>query len=176
MMRIRLATPDDGAALSDIYRPAVADRGDVLRGRSADAAEMARRVAATLEHYPWLVCEDAGPAIGYAYASRHRERASTSGPWRSRRTCATARTARASGAGSTSRCSACWPCRATSAPSRASRCRTDASVGFHAALGFTPVGVYHRIGWKCGRWHDVTWLERAVAEQSRASRFAADAA
>ena len=75
MMRIRLATPDDGAALSDIYRPAVAYRATSFEVDPPDAAEMARRVAATLEHYPWLVCEDAGAVIGYAYASRHRERA-----------------------------------------------------------------------------------------------------
>ena len=75
MMRIRLARPDDGAALSDIYRPAVADRATSFEVDPPDAAEMARRVAVTLEHYPWLVCEDAGQVTGYAYASRHRERA-----------------------------------------------------------------------------------------------------
>jgi len=38
-----------------------------------------------------------------------------------------------------------------------------ASVGFHEALGFTPVGVYHRVGYKLGAWHDVMWLERPLA-------------
>ena len=35
----------------------------------------------------------------------------------------------------------------------------EASVGIHRALGFEPVGVYRRIGWKLGRWHDVMWWE-----------------
>jgi phosphinothricin acetyltransferase len=35
----------------------------------------------------------------------------------------------------------------------------DASVGLHRAMGFEPVGVYKRIGWKAGSWHDVMWLE-----------------
>jgi len=39
----------------------------------------------------------------------------------------------------------------------------DASVGLHRALGFTPVGIYRRIGWKHGRWHDVAWVQRALA-------------
>ena len=150
-MRIRLATPDDGAALSDIYRPAVADRATSFEVDPPDAAEMARRVAATLEHYPWLVCEDAGSVIGYAYASRHRERAAYQ-----------------------------WAVE-VSAYVRESLFRVltlqgyqrafagitlpnDASVRFHEALGFSPVGVYHRVGWKRGAWHDVMWLERAVEE------------
>jgi phosphinothricin acetyltransferase len=35
----------------------------------------------------------------------------------------------------------------------------DASVGLHRAMGFEPVGVYKRIGWKAGAWHDVIWME-----------------
>jgi phosphinothricin acetyltransferase len=26
-------------------------------------------------------------------------------------------------------------------------------------MGFEPVGVYRRIGWKLGAWHDVAWFE-----------------
>jgi L-amino acid N-acyltransferase YncA len=44
MMRIRLATPDDAGALSDIYRPAVADRATSFEVYPPDAAEMARHV------------------------------------------------------------------------------------------------------------------------------------
>ncbi|HEX7880693.1 MAG TPA: hypothetical protein VF720_14855, partial [Candidatus Eisenbacteria bacterium] len=33
----------------------------------------------------------------------------------------------------------------------------------HRALGFTPVGVFHRVGWKFGRWHDTSWWERPLA-------------
>ena len=35
----------------------------------------------------------------------------------------------------------------------------DASVSLHRAVGFEPVGVYRRIGWKFGRWHDVAWWQ-----------------
>ena len=37
-----------------------------------------------------------------------------------------------------------------------------ASVRLHEAVGFKPVGVYHDIGYKLGRWHDVAWFERAL--------------
>ena len=38
----------------------------------------------------------------------------------------------------------------------------EASVGLHRAMGFEPVGVYRRIGWKFGAWHDVAWMQRAL--------------
>lgn len=39
----------------------------------------------------------------------------------------------------------------------------DASVGLHRAMGFRPVRIYRRIGWKHGRWHDVAWVQRTLA-------------
>ena len=38
-----------------------------------------------------------------------------------------------------------------------------ASVGLHEAVGFEPVGVYRRIGWKAGAWRDVGWWELLLA-------------
>jgi phosphinothricin acetyltransferase len=39
----------------------------------------------------------------------------------------------------------------------------DASLGLHRAMGFEPVGIFRRIGYKHGRWHDVAWMQRALA-------------
>ena len=41
----------------------------------------------------------------------------------------------------------------------------DASVGLHRAMGFVPVGVYHGAGHKLGRWHDVMWMEKLLRPQ-----------
>jgi phosphinothricin acetyltransferase len=35
----------------------------------------------------------------------------------------------------------------------------EASVALHERLGFEPVGVYRRIGWKAGAWRDVGWWQ-----------------
>jgi phosphinothricin acetyltransferase len=34
----------------------------------------------------------------------------------------------------------------------------------HAAMGFKEVGVYHDVGYKFGKWHDVGWYELSLAE------------
>jgi phosphinothricin acetyltransferase len=39
-----------------------------------------------------------------------------------------------------------------------------ASVGFHEAMGFVPVGVYERVGFKGGSWYDVGWWSRSLRE------------
>jgi phosphinothricin acetyltransferase len=42
----------------------------------------------------------------------------------------------------------------------------DASVGLHEAIGFEPVGVYTRMGWKLGAWRDVGWWQLDLAPGS----------
>jgi phosphinothricin acetyltransferase len=39
-----------------------------------------------------------------------------------------------------------------------------ASVALHEAVGFTPLGVYERVGFKHGAWHDVGWWQRTLRE------------
>ena len=34
-----------------------------------------------------------------------------------------------------------------------------ASVALHEAMGFEPIGVYRRVGYKLDRWHDVGWWQ-----------------
>ena len=49
-----------------------------------------------------------------------------------------------------------------------------ASDAIHRAMGFQEVGVYTRIGWKHGRWHDVRWYELDFTRMTTARRPAAD--
>ena len=35
----------------------------------------------------------------------------------------------------------------------------EASIAFHERCGFVAAGVYRRIGWKAGAWHDVGWWQ-----------------
>ena len=39
-----------------------------------------------------------------------------------------------------------------------------ASVALHLRCGFTPLGIYHEVGFKFGRYIDVAWFERNVAQ------------
>lgn len=36
------------------------------------------------------------------------------------------------------------------------------SVGLHEAAGFQAIGVYRKVGYKLGAWHDVGWWQLAL--------------
>src|SRR5438045_3568564 len=71
---IRLARAADGARVAEIYSPAVTERATSFELEAPDATEMSQRIVACLERMPWLVAEDDGNVVGYAYASPHRTR------------------------------------------------------------------------------------------------------
>src|SRR5207237_10469847 len=72
---IRLARADDGAAAARIYDPVVARTAISFELDPPGPAEMKRRIVTALAFAPWLVEERDGIVRGYAYASKHRERA-----------------------------------------------------------------------------------------------------
>src|SRR5689334_6429933 len=76
MHSIRMARRADAGQVAAIYRPYVTDAATSFETEPPGEAEMARRIESALRVAPWLVCAGAGDEIlGYAYASRHRERA-----------------------------------------------------------------------------------------------------
>src|SRR5436309_7105532 len=72
---IRLARPDDGAAAARIYDPIVARTAISFELDPPGPAEMERRILQVMGFAPWLVDERDGAVRGYAYASKHRDRA-----------------------------------------------------------------------------------------------------
>src|SRR5947209_408010 len=71
---IRLARHEDAPALRAIYAPAVATPVS-FELEVPTEQEMRHRLTKVLPHYPWLVCEQGSRLVGYAYGSRHRQRA-----------------------------------------------------------------------------------------------------
>ena len=160
---IRLARAADAAAIAAIYRPAVTEAATSFELEPPDAAEMAARVAAVLERTPWLVCESDGDVIGYAYASRHRDR--TAYQWSVEVSAYIRADHHGRGVGR-----ALYTSLFETLILQGFRnayagitLPNPASSGMHRALGFTPVGVYRGVGYKNGAWHDVEWLERPLA-------------
>lgn len=73
-MLVRHADPArDARACAAIYAPFVHDTPVSFEEQLPSEAEIARRIAAISEDYPWLVAEVAGEIAGYACA--HRDRA-----------------------------------------------------------------------------------------------------
>jgi len=160
---IRLATPEDGDALADIYRPAVTDSAISFELEPPSGEEMGRRVAKILERTPWLACERDGAVLGYAYASRHRDRAAYQ--WSFDVSAYVHPGARRLGVGRALYTSlfAALAVQGFRNAYAGIALPNEASVALHTAVGFTPVGVYRGVGYKQGAWHDVAWFERPLA-------------
>ena len=126
--------------------------------------QMAARIEAALARHAWLVLEDDGRVLGYAYGSTFNPRAAYD-----RSTSVSVYTEpgrRRTGAGR-----ALYTALLDRLAARGYRTAlagvalpNEASVGLHTAMGFEPVGTYRRVGWKLGRWHDVARFQRPLGD------------
>lgn len=74
-MDIRFAKPSDARALLDIYAPYVENTAITFEYEVPTIENFATRIGKTLEKYPYLVAEEDGVVLGYAYASTYYARA-----------------------------------------------------------------------------------------------------
>ena len=71
---IRAATGDDAAAIAAIYTPFVLSGTVSFENEAPGADAMRERIAASDGYYPWLVATSGEAVLGYAYATRFRDR------------------------------------------------------------------------------------------------------
>ena len=72
---IRQAVEDDAEQILTIYAPFCRDTPVSFEMHPPTLDEMVQRIAKTIGKFPWLVLDEDGRILGYAYASPHRERA-----------------------------------------------------------------------------------------------------
>ncbi len=165
-MRIRLADPDrDATQVSGIYGAAVEGSVASFEEIAPGADEMAERIRGTLLRTPWLVAEDEGAAVvGYAYAAVHRERAGYR--WSVDVSAYVRVDRRGRGVGRTLY-DALFPMLKRQGFVNAYAgiaLPNPPSVALHEALGMSCIGVYERVGYKFGAWHDVAWYGMRLSE------------
>ena len=162
MIRLRPATVDDAPRCAEIYAPFVVDSWVSFELDAPDSAEMAGRIARTLQSHDWLVAEVDGTVVGYAYGSEHRTRAAY------RTSCDVAvyvdPRQKRQGIGR-SLYEALLPrlkARKMHAAFAGIALPNEASIALHRAMGFDLVGTYREVGWKMDGWRDVAWFQRLL--------------
>lgn len=164
-MLIRHAQPDantDGAACAAIYAPFVEHTGISFETTPPDATEFARRIEDLAATHAFLVAEDVQGVAGFAYGAPHRERAAYR--WATEVSVYIDKRAQRRGIGRAlyGRLLPLLAERGLWTALAGVALPNPASVALHEACGFTPIGVYHQIGFKLGRWFDVGWWELAL--------------
>ena len=156
--RLRLASPEDAAEIAAIYAPFCRKTAVSFEIVAPDEETIRARIRVVTDRYPWLVAvSEANVILGYAYASTHRERAAYR--WSVDFTVYLAPAAKRQGIGT----------KLYTTLAEISRqlgyyrafagitLPNEASIRLHEKIGFQPIGVYRRVGFKFGKWHDVGW-------------------
>jgi L-amino acid N-acyltransferase YncA len=160
VVRIRDARPEgDAAACAAIYAPYVETTPISFEERVPDALEMEARIVHHTATHPWLVAEQGGKTVGYAYACRHQQRAAYR--WAADVSVYVAANRRGEGIGRRLYERLFGRLRAQNLQVACAGITlpNEASVRLHESLGFVRIGVSPRIGWKEDCWHDVSWWQ-----------------
>ena len=161
---IRFAKKEDADAVLRIYKTYITDTAVTFETEEPTVAAFEERMERITAVFPWLVCEIDGEIAGYAYASRHGERAAYR--WSADLSvyideryhrCGIA-TALYEALLAILRKQGYYTVYAgVSTPN-------PESEAFHTAFGFRNVGVFQNVGYKLGAWRGVTWYELPIKE------------
>lgn len=164
---IRLAAVADSEEILNIYAPYVSDTAVSFETEVPKPKEFAKRIEDIRRKYPYIVYLIDNKIVGYAYASSHRQRAAY---------CYDADASiyllpECHGSGIAGKLYGCLfeILRELGYYNIYAGCSSSnpQSFRFHQKVGFTTVGTYHKVGYKFGKWYDVTWLEKSINDYSK---------
>lgn len=161
---IRNAVLADVPAILEIYKPYILQTTITFEYEVPSLAEFEQRFLRISEKHPWLVWEENGTVLGYAYAERPFARAAYQ--WAADLAIYLAPQAQGKGIGrklyeaveGILRQQGYFLCYGvvTSANER--------SCAFHEAMGYRKVASFPDCGFKFGRWYGTYWYEKRLRE------------
>lgn len=159
----RLATPDDAEALQAIYAPYV-ETSITFELEAPSVEEFRRRIEERICIYPYIVVEEDGVPMGYAYASRLFARRAYD--WAVELSVYLSRDCRGRGLGR-----ALYTRMLTLLEMQGIRSAhgkvtepNEASDKLHLSMGFRRVGFMDNVGFKLGKWRDVGHYEKLMGD------------
>ena len=169
-MKVRLADEKDSREILNIYSQYIGTK-ITFEYVLPSIEEFKNRISDIKKFYPYLVCEENGKIIGYAYAHRQAQRAAYQ--WNAELSVYVDRDYTSKGIGKTlysilieilklQKIKTVYGC--VTMPN-------EKSEKLHLSLGFQEVGTHHNTGFKNGKWHDVKWFEKQIAPYDINPRF-----
>jgi L-amino acid N-acyltransferase YncA len=158
-MNIRPVTLDDAAQVAEIYNYYIQNTHHTFETEPLTIEETTERIGKIIEDYPYLVAEEDGEILGYAFASKFKLLQAyehTAEVW-----IYVKNQAKQKGVGTRlhmelfeqlSNINVHVMVAAIALPN-------DASIRFHERLGFAKVAHFKEIGYKLGRWIDVGYWQ-----------------
>ena len=172
-VKIRTATEKDAEALLEIYEPYVRETAITFEYEVPSAEEFRSRIRNTLLKYPYLVAEQNGEILGYAYAGPFHDRPAYD--WAVETSIYVDCDRKHMGIGKKLHnaleeelkergflnMNAC-----IAYPETKDEHLDKNSAEFHAHLGYRMVGEFHKCGYKFNRWYNMVWMEKLIGEHT----------
>ena len=161
-MRIRKARIEDLYAMLKIYTPYVENTSISFEYTPPSEEEFAKRFEEHVRMYPWLVFEEGGEVLGYAYAGRPFARMAYS--WCAEISVYVNMESRGKGIGKClyAEVESILKMQGVEVIYAIITGENEASLRFHEALGYKHTAKYEKCGFKFGKWYDVYWLEKRI--------------
>ena len=156
---IRACTSADAAAICAIYNPYVRETVITFEETPVPTAEMAQRIGDVTAHWPWLVAEEQGAILGYAYATPWKARSAYRFSVETTVYVAPGHMRRGLGAALYRQLIDELRVRGVHAAVGGIALPNAASIALHEKLGFKKIGQFVEIGRKLDRWVDVGYWE-----------------
>ena len=159
---IRRATVADADEILAIYAPIVESSAISFELVPPGIEEFADRIARVMQNNPWVVMEDGGLIVGYAYATVFRSRAAYSHTRESSVYVHPGHHRRGVGRELMVALLEELSDRGTHRVVAGATLPNEGSAALHESLGFRYVGTFHEVGRKFDRWHDVGFWELSL--------------
>ena len=171
---VRNATVADAKRILEIYSYYVEHTAITFEYSVPTLAEFQNRMRNTMEKYPYLVIERDGMIQGYAYAGAFVGRAAYD--WSCEMAVYLDQKAQKCGLGrmiyealEKKLCEMgilnLYAC--IGYPDVEDEYLNKNSAEFHAHLGFSKVGEFHKCGYKFGRWYNMIWMEKIIGAHQK---------
>lgn len=169
-MKIRIASMQDAPALLEIYKYYVENTAISFEITPPTQAEFAGRIERILKKYPYLVCEEGGRIVGYAYSSVFRDREAYTHCVENtiyldkeclRRGYGRALYSALERALSMQGITNLYACIGYPAEDNDDFINLN-SPEFHAHMGYSLVGRHNKCGKKFGKFFDIVWMEKII--------------
>jgi L-amino acid N-acyltransferase YncA len=159
---LRVAREADAESLLGIYSPLVHETPISFELAPPSLEEYRGRIETVLETTPWLVCEEEGAILGYAYASKFRPRPAYQWTVETTVYVDSSHYQRSVGRALYETLFGCLRLQGYRSAIAIIALPNPASVALHEKVGFARVGVLHDVGFKLDRWHDIGLWELAL--------------
>ena len=166
--KIRTVQLSDAEAILKVYAPFITDTCISFEYVVPSVEEFAQRIASISAEYPYIVLEEDGEIVGYAYSHRYLERVAYS--WDVEVAIYLAPKVQGKGLG-VILYDTLEKLMALQNIKNLYSCITGDnvhSIEMHRSIGYELIGTFPKAGFKHDRWLDVVWMAKAIGEKENA--------